>query len=367
MPTKVDKSAFELKNFNPVTRFIVKIVCWIPVLFVLAILTWAYYAYTVELTILLVKNLLQQIFYLIFFNIFFILLLWSYVKTVFSSSAKVPDQFRLNFSQFNEYSTASPDRQKIILEEFSVNLHISMRCFKTDSIRFCDECEAIKPDRAHHCSICGSCLLKMDHHCPWVNNCVHWNNYKYFVLFLGYAVLFCTYVFSTVLPYCILVWSRMYDDDDDFNFIEKRRLHILFLVFASALFAVSVGVIFFYHLFLTFKNRTTMESCYHPIFKFGAKKNGFDMGFAKNYKQVFGPLSLFAFLPVATTPGDGIRFPLKYQQLELDQALKCEEPKKDQEYENNHQQPELFEVDEQKIFSNSAKQAVANVDSNYVS
>ncbi len=39
------------------------------------------------------------------------------------------------------------------------------------SIRYCEKCKCIKPDRAHHCNVCQQCVLKMDHHCPWVANC----------------------------------------------------------------------------------------------------------------------------------------------------------------------------------------------------
>jgi hypothetical protein len=33
------------------------------------------------------------------------------------------------------------------------------------SIRYCDKCKCVKPDRAHHCGVCQTCVLKMDHHC----------------------------------------------------------------------------------------------------------------------------------------------------------------------------------------------------------
>lgn len=73
--------------------------------------------------------------------------------------------------------------------------------------RYCDRCKCIKPDRTHHCSICQECVLKMDHHCPWVNNCVGYSNYKFFILFLFYAVLYNTYICATSLEYFIKFWD----------------------------------------------------------------------------------------------------------------------------------------------------------------
>ena len=142
-------------------------------------------------------------------------------------------------------------------------------------MRYCEKCVHIKPDRCHHCSVCGVCVTKMDHHCPWVNNCVGFSNYKFFILFLGYAFIYCIFIALSSLPYFIQFWKVTYILPPDSlphwfgslhliilffqNELEGNgRFHILFLFFVSTMFSISVISLWSYHIYLVLRNRSTL-------------------------------------------------------------------------------------------------------------
>lgn len=80
--------------------------------------------------------------------------------------------------------------------------------------KVCSTCHLIKPARSKHCSICGHCYLLYDHHCVWINNCVGYYNYKWFLLFLianinmlGYGGWRCYQVLVTQTTGLSLFWQ----------------------------------------------------------------------------------------------------------------------------------------------------------------
>ena len=64
----------------------------------------------------------------------------------------------------------------------------------------CRQCRTNRPERSHHCKTCGYCVLLMDHHCLWINNCVGYYNYGYFMKACIYAWLGAAYGTLTLLP-----------------------------------------------------------------------------------------------------------------------------------------------------------------------
>ncbi|KQS70318.1 palmitoyltransferase ZDHHC15B isoform X2 [Drosophila erecta] len=291
---------------------------WIPVLFITAVIAWSYYAYVVELCIRNSQNGIAMIFMLLFYHLFLTLFMWSYWRTIMTSVGRIPDQWRIPDEEVSRLFRAdSPETQKRILNNFARDLPVTNRTMN-GSVRFCEKCKIIKPDRAHHCSVCSCCVLKMDHHCPWVNNCVNFYNYKYFVLFLGYALVYCLYVAFTSLHDFVEFWkydNNGYSAQGQLNASGMGRFHILFLFFIAIMFAISLVSLFGYHIYLVLVNRTTLESFRAPIFRVGGPdKNGYNLGRYANFCEVFGDDWQYWFLPVFSSRGDGYSYPTSSDQ-----------------------------------------------------
>ncbi|CAL1267032.1 unnamed protein product [Larinioides sclopetarius] len=295
----------DVKNMGIECSFCLRLVKWFPVVFISVVVGWSYYAYVVQLCLFAVESIVEKVFYLILYHAIFAMFLWSYWQTIFTNIGTVPRQFKLPPADAIKLEQdQSEDNQRRLLESFAKDLPVSCRTMN-GSIRYCEKCCNIKPDRAHHCSVCGVCVLKMDHHCPWVNNCVSFTNYKYFILFLGYALLYCLFISATSLQYFIKLWTN--------NLEGPGRFHILVLFFVAVMFAVSLVSLFGYHCYLVSVNRSTLESFRPPIFRTGPDKDGFSLGRKANFTEIFGSDKSKWFIPVQSSLGNGVVFPTRTQ------------------------------------------------------
>jgi hypothetical protein len=119
-------------------------------------------------------------------------------------------------------------------------------------MRICQKCKQFKPERCHHCSDCNKCTLKMDHHCPWVNNCVGFQNYKFFYLLLVYATS--TEVFSVgLLGYAVKVQLSVMDTWRPWVIVA-----IVTVGFVGIFACATIGLLVF-HTHLILVNQTTIE------------------------------------------------------------------------------------------------------------
>ncbi|CAK8684220.1 palmitoyltransferase ZDHHC20-B-like [Clavelina lepadiformis] len=294
-------------------NFCSRLMRWIPCLFIILIVLWSYYAYVVELCIFTVTSVPEKVLYLIFYHVVFLMFAWSYWQTIFTDIIGPSEKFHMPDEVKQRMLTCThEDQRQEIMKEFAKDLPIEVRTFG-GGIRYCNISFMVKPDRCHYCSIVGQCVLKMDHYCPWVNNCVGFSNYKFFVLFLMYGLIYCLYVAATVFQYFIRFWTNGLPNT-------ASRFHILFLFFTAAMFAFSLAGLFGYHVYLVLKNRTTIETFRAPMFRNGPDKNGFNLGPKRNFEQVFGEKKSLWFLPIFSSMGDGMAFPMRLMQSDPEQG-----------------------------------------------
>jgi palmitoyltransferase len=243
--------------------------------------------------------------YLLGYHILFAMFLWASWQTTFTEIGRVPSEFKMPREELDKLEQCeSEEAQRQILERFAHGLPLTTRT-AAGAIRYCPKCQHVKPDRAHHCRACGVCVLKMDHHCHWVNNCIAFTNYKFYILSLGYALLYCLFIAFTTLPYFISCWKGELQG--------FARFHVLLLFLGAVICAVVLVRLFLYHCCLVLRNSSTVEALRAPIFCTGADKDGFSSGEYNNFQEVFGDNMKTWFLPVFTSLGDGLVFPVRAQ------------------------------------------------------
>ncbi|XP_053129359.1 palmitoyltransferase ZDHHC15 [Hemicordylus capensis] len=275
-----------------------RVLGWVPVLIITLVVLWSYYAYVFELCLVTLTNSIEKVAYLTIFHIIFVFFVWTYWKSIFTPPQQPDKKFHMSYADKERYENEErPEGQRQILFEMARKLPVYTRT-GNGAIRFCDRCQLIKPDRCHHCSVCAMCVLKMDHHCPWVNNCIGFSNYKFFLLFLAYSLLYCIYIAATVFKYFIKYWTAELNNG-------RSKFHVLFLLFVAIMFFVSLMFLFGYHCWLVGRNRSTLEAFSPPVFQNGPDKNGFNLGFVKNLQQVFGEEKRLWLLPIESSQGDG--------------------------------------------------------------
>ena len=181
----------------------------------------------------------------------------------------------------------------------------------TEFHQSCNKCGLLRPPRTHHCSVCQKCVLKMDHHCPWLNGCVGFMNYRYFVTFLIWVT--CISIFGAIVFGAALFSSASVLKDS----IDSP----IFLSFVlCCTLTVAVGLLTGSHVYMVLHNQTTIESYSDSREAKEAKRRGelvrnkFDLGRARNFEEVFGHakfwsgLWLFPFLTPLPVR-DGMSFP----------------------------------------------------------
>lgn len=304
----------------------------IPCIFIGCILAWSYYAMMSQVLLNYYKNVVANIpllvFLIIFYNLISVLFIWAWLKTVFTSPGTINNDFRLSMDEQKRYSSlpTSAERDHFLsslIEQRNLTVYTRQEAGSNSSvtsgnlIRYCRKTNAIKPDRSHYDSMTRRIVLKMDHYCPWVANCIGYGNYKFFVLFLFYAVCYCLSITGIGAAPFVKVWSdsgQISDKEREYLDRSGFKIQTILVFLVASVFSISILCLFSFHLYLVSKNRTTIE-CYGPpiIRNLGGQKKAFHQGCMENWRQVFGDSLWIAILPIPYDHPDldnGHRFPL---------------------------------------------------------
>ncbi|KAH9527598.1 palmitoyltransferase ZDHHC15B [Dermatophagoides farinae] len=281
----------------------IRLARYFPFALIFSLYIWGIYVYMYFIIYQYYTQIWAQALLVTFFIPIYLLSFISYIKCVFSAHRPIASEFAITDVMRLNQMTEDERNQNFESLIQARNLPIFTRAYN-GHVRFCPKCLVLKPDRAHHCSTCGKCICKMDHHCHWVSNCVAFDNYKYFILFLFYTSITCLYVVFSSVNLFLKFWK-----DESY----PGKFQVFFLVLFCFIFSMSILILLTYHIYLVCKNVTTLESYQTPRFKqYEYDYYRFNLGCKRNLTSVFGDNKLYWFLPIYNSLGDG-----HYYQLPL--------------------------------------------------
>ncbi|KAF7303195.1 Palmitoyltransferase PFA4 [Mycena kentingensis (nom. inval.)] len=262
-----------------VVNFVLLLICFIAYSSQIFVI-WPWYGrvLSVELIVLLLP-----------FNILVGMLLWNYFLCVTTNPGHVPDNWK-------------PDTNADGYEVKKL----------TGGPRYCRMCERPKPPRTHHCRQCEQCVLRMDHHCPWINNCVGHFNHGYFVRFLFYVDVACSFHLAMVSRRTYTSLGARYWDEP-----ETTELIFIILNFVACVpVLLAVGAFSIYHFNALMNNTTTIEGWEKDKVatmvrrgKIQEVKFPYNIGTRRNIESILGKNPWLWCWPTKT-PGSGLKYEL---------------------------------------------------------
>eukprot|EP00931_Biecheleriopsis_adriatica_P065427 TRINITY_DN39955_c0_g1_i1.p1 TRINITY_DN39955_c0_g1~~TRINITY_DN39955_c0_g1_i1.p1 ORF type:complete len:410 (-),score=73.95 TRINITY_DN39955_c0_g1_i1:68-1297(-) len=233
--------------------------------------------------------------FLILFNIVWGLALWAYLKAYTADPGRVPSSWHDFVRKVGPALPVVPSSAK----------------WCPGKATYCRKCSMPRPERAHHCNVSGFCVLRMDHYCPWINNCVGYNNYKFFLQLVVYGSLASFVGIATSLPELILCVGKLCGLDEGAVW-KADSLHttdmVAFLMFGSL--AIFLGILLapmlFTHVPLAVSNVTAIEGNYDNM------ANPYHLGSKiANLEEILGIMGPDWLLPIEPfqRKGDGVSFP----------------------------------------------------------
>jgi len=220
---------------------------------------------------------------LVVVNVFFCMLVLSFLKATFTKTGFVPD-----VHPWDPSAAVDEKVQADLVRGFEKKID--------GRPRFCRRCGKFKPDRTHHSSSMGACVLEMDHYCPWIRNCVGFYNKKYFFLLIFYGCL-------TGVSYCVALGSRFVYSCQHLGYAIDFFVVVCWLITLFIATALTVFTIF--HIWLMSLNFTTIEFCEKRLdgkkrttsdgiqIKTLYERSPYDFGVYNNICHTLGPFYLW--------------------------------------------------------------------------